>query len=416
MTISSIPWRRILPFILFFFGAALLGFLLYIAFFASSSPSAPNDNGSLSNGQLPNVNGNVNRGVSGNSNTSGLPIPGSSDAPSSVANGGKTIVKPLIDTSTSFVTLAGNGSDLIFYDPVSGKFYQTNESGTEKRALNDQVFKGVTDVSWSTGREKAVLTFADGSNVVYDFLQKKQVTLPSELEEFSFSPDSSKLAAKFIGPSQNDNWLAVINADGTQAQTIEPLGSKANQVKVNWSPDGQILATYQESLDGERQQVVPLGMNGENFKTIETEGRGFVGQWDRTGVRMLYSVYSSSTAYNPELYVVQASGDSIGDSNLRLGVRTWADRCAFGASGSSVYCAVPIGLSQGAGLYPELADTLPFEFVKIDLATGSQARIAFPTDASGTAQYAVRSVRVSGTEDLLYFTDADGRIRTLQLR
>jgi hypothetical protein len=413
---NTIPWRRILPILAFLLIALVLGFLLYLAFFASGPATSTNDNGSLSNGQLPSVNGNVNRPISGNSNTTGLPVPGTTETPSAVANGGKTIAKTLIDTTTAFTTLAGNGTDLLFYDPVSGKFYQTNRNGTEKRILNDQVFKGVENVAWSTGRDKAVLTFADGSNIIYDFLQKKQVSLPSELQEFSFSPDSTKLAAKYIGPSEGDNWLAVINSDGTQARSIEPLGNKEDQVIVNWSPNGQILATYQQSIGSERQQVVPLGQNDENFKTIETDGRGFIGQWDRTGVKMLYSVHSSATSYNPDLYIVQADGDSIGQNNVRLGVRTWADRCAFSASGTNIYCAVPLGLSQGAGLYPEIADNLPYEFMKIDLATGSQSTVAFPTDASGAAQYSVRQVRLSAAEDSLYFTDADGHIRTLQLR
>lgn len=416
MTLPIIPWRRILQIFAFVAAVFIIAYLLYLAFFAPGRPLNPNGN-ATSNGQLPNVNGGVNRPAAGNQNgTGGLPITNAAEVPSNVANGGKTIVKSLIETNTSFTSLAGNGTDLLYYDPVSGKFYQVDRNGTEKRALSDQTFKGVEAATWSPSRQKAVLTFLDGANIVYDFATKQQVTLPSELEDFSFSPDSSQIAAKFLGPSKDDNWLAVINSDGSQARTIEPLGEKQSQVQVNWSPNGEIVATYQQSVDGDRQAIVPLGLNDENFKTIETEGRGFVGQYDRTGTRLLYSVHSASTSYNPELYVVQAEGDSIGQNNIRLGVATWADKCAFTASGGDVYCAVPGSLGTGTGLYPELANNTSFDFVKIDLATGSRELVAQPTDSTGLATYSIKSVYLSATEDVLYFTDPNGRIRTIQLR
>lgn len=410
---NNLPWRRILTVLIFVLLVLLIAFLLYWAFFGPENQ--PVGNNAISNGQLPNINGGVNRPV-GNKNTSaGLPITNESTAPSPTANGGPTIVNPLVNTPTKYSTLSGNGVDLIYYDPVTGKFYQIDRNGMERRVLSDQVFKGLTNVAWSSSRQLAVLTFLDGRSIVYDFLNKQQVSLPSELEEFSFSPDSTKIAAKYIGPVANDNWLAVVSSDGTSATQIEALGDKVSQVQVNWSPNSQIVATYQESIDGDRQAIVPLGAKNENFKAIETNGRGFVGQYDRTGTRMLYSVYNSTSSYNPELHIVEANGDSIGRNNINLSISTWADKCAFGASGKEVYCAVPIGLSPGSGLYPELANEVPFEFMKIDVTTGLQQRLAQPTDADGIEQYSVGSVYLAGTEDVLYFTDPEGKVNTIKL-
>lgn len=411
---NNLPWRRILTVLIFVLVVCLIVFLLYWAFLAPEQE--PVGNNAISNGQLPNINGGVNRPIGNQNTTSGLPITNTSQAPSPTANGGPTIVNPLITTPTKFTTLSGNGVDLIFYDPVTGKFYQVDRNGTERRVLSDQEFKGLTDVAWSPSRQLAVLTFQDGRSIIYDFLNKRQASsLPSELEDFSFSPDSTRIAAKYIGPVANDNWLAIVSSDGMSATQIESLGDKVNQVQVNWSPNSQIVATYQESIDGDRQSVVPLGAKNENFKAIETNGRGFAGQYDRTGTRLLYSVYSSATSYNPELHIVEANGDSIGRNNIDLSVPTWPDKCAFSASGSEIYCAVPIGLNPGSGLYPELASDLPFEFMKIDVTTGLQQRLAQPTDADGIEQYSVGSVYMAGTEDVLYFTDADGRVNTIKL-
>ena len=409
-------WRRIVAIVIFALAAVLIGWLLYLAFFAPSRITN-NNNGRLANGQLPNVNGAINRPVEANINRLvGLPLTNQGGGPpSDVAQGGLTVAPVVVDTATLDASLAGNGVDLNYYDRINGKFLKLDRTGA-KTLLTDAVFKGVEAVDWSPAKDKAVLSFKDDSKIVYDFNKKRQTTLPKELEDFSWSPDSSQVAAKFIGPTPDDNWLAVVNADGSSAKTIEPLGRNADKVSVDWSPGGQIVATYQQALEGERVAVVPLGLAGENFKSIETAGRGFQGLWDPTGQRLLYSVHSASTAYNPSLYVVNANGDSLGTGNLSLGLPTWADKCAFAASGLDLYCAVPVGLERGSGLYPELAASSVYQFYQVDLATGSQKLIALPTDTTGLSAYPVDKVFLSATQDQLFFTDQDGKIHSLKLR
>lgn len=416
MDFKNLNWRRIIAILIFAAAIVLIGWLLYLAFFAPGR-TTNNNNGLPANGQLPNVNGAVNRPTGANVNRLiGLPLTNQGGGPpSDVANGGLTVAPVVVDTATLDASLAGNGVDLNYYDSINGKFFKLDRTGA-KTLLTDAVFKGVEDVVWSPNKDQAVLSFKDDSKIVYDFNKKRQTTLPKELEDFSWSPDSSQVAAKFIGPTEGDNWLAVVNADGTAAKTIEPLGSNAGRVSVDWSPDGQIVATYQQSLDGERTEIVPLGLTGENFKSIETEGRGFTGQWDPTGQRLLYSVHSASTAYNPYLYVVNASGDSLGTGNQSLGLATWADKCAFAASGVDLYCAVPIGLERGSGLYPEMAASSIYEFYQVDLITGSQKLIALPTDSTGMSAYPVDQVFLSATQDQLFFTDQAGKIHSLKLR
>jgi len=415
---ESIPWRKIIYVAVFLIAIFIIGLLLYMAFFAPDTSDQDNQNGQPANGALPDVNGGINRAVDTNTNggaavrITNVSLP----APTAVANGGKTLAPALVDTQSRFLSLAGNGVDMQYFDPLTGKFYKIDRTGAQRTLMTDQTFKGVDEVSWAPNKELAVMTFKDGANITYDFRTNSQVTLPSELQEFSFSPDSSTLAAKFIGPNEGDNWLAIINADGSEARVIEPLGEKVNQVTVNWSPGAQVVATYQQSINAERQEIIPLGIQGENFKSIETSGRGFQGMYDQSGARLLYSVHNSSSAYNPELFIVQSQGENIGKNNQRLGVNTWPDKCSFSSNANTVYCAVPIGLPRGSGLYPELADALPYEFYQIDIASGTRQLLAQPTDSSGTAQYSVNKVFLSAQGDMLYFSDSQGLIRTIKLQ
>jgi hypothetical protein len=57
------------------------------------------------------------------------------------------------------------------------------------KQMADQVFYNVTDVTWAKNKDKAVLKLVDDSKIVYDFQTKKQVTLPSHWDDFSFSSD-----------------------------------------------------------------------------------------------------------------------------------------------------------------------------------------------------------------------------------
>jgi hypothetical protein len=225
------------------------------------------------------------------------------------------------------------------------------------------------------------------------------VTLPSYWQNFSFSADSNQLVAKSLGVDSENNWLVVSNADGSQAKNLENIGENQATVYPSWSPNNQIVAMYTQGVDFNRQEIYFVGLNNENFKSTVVEGRGLQSQWSTTGDRLLYSVYSSTTNSNPELWIVDAQGDTISQNRQDLSLQTWASKCTF-SSNTEVYCAVPESLPQGAGMFPELADTTKDDLYKIDLTTGTKELVAVP---DGT--YNISQLMVSSDSSNLYFTD-----------
>ncbi len=198
------------------------------------------------------------------------------------------------------------------------------------------------------------------------------------------------------------------------AQMFGPhLGENADKVQIAWSPNNQIIATSRtgEPQGFDRQEILLVGMHGENFKSLIVEGWGFDYKWSPQGDRMLYNVYNSASDYKPLLWIVDAQGDRIGSNRRSLGINTWAEKCAF-ADNSTVYCAVPQTLERGYGMMPELADTIPDTFYKIDLSTGLKTPVAVPY---GT--YTASQVTISADGQYLYFTDkATGRLNRIQLK
>ena len=190
------------------------------------------------------------------------------------------------------------------------------------------------------------------------------------------------------------------NDDGSGATIIDAIGKNADKVIPSWSPNNLSIALFQESMDFDRQRIYFVGKNKENFKATIVNGRGFQHQWDSEGKKMLYSVYSSDTNLNPNLWIVDAQGESIGQNRKRLNLQTWAEKCNF-SSDTTIYCAVPKTLPEGAGVFPQLAKQTSDNIYKVDLQTGTKQLISVPDN-----EYNIDNIIVSEDESNLYFTDS----------
>jgi hypothetical protein len=379
----------------------VLGYLIWRLFFAPTSTSefTPAATGTI-NG-LPTA-GSSTGATTSTTSGNGLPNATSPGAPnpnnpSATATGGLTKTSALVTATTLGSTLSSSGG-VQYYNTSDGKFYTVDKNGNIT-ALSDKIFYNVQSVTWSPDKNKAVLEYPDGSKIMYNFQTKQQATLPSYWQDFSFSTDSSQIVAKSLGLDSSNHWLVVANADGSQAKTIENIGSNDASVYASWSPNNQIIAMYTQGVDFNNQDLYFVGLNNENFKSTQIEGRGLQSQWSTTGDKLLYSVYNTSTNLNPELWIVDAQGDTISQDRQDLSLQTWASKCTF-SSNTEVYCAVPETLSSGSGLFPEQADQTKDNLYKIDLTSGTKQLIAVP-DGS----YNISQIMVNSDDSNLYFTD-----------
>ena len=391
----------------------ILGYLLYALFFKSApapviieKPAATSTQGGLpvakpGTGQT--ATGGTTEGLTGEI---GLPT----SQGSAVALGGLTQTTELNQAPSLAATLALNGNDLQYYDKQDGKFYRVTKDG-QTSLLSDTVFHEVQKITWSPDKNKAILEYPDQAKIIYDFQNKKQISLPNHWKDFNFSPDGSKIVLKSLADDPANRWLAVVDSNGASAQRITALGDKDDTVYPSWSPNNQTVAMYTEGVSFDQQRVYFVGLNNENFKALTIEGRGFDPKWAPKGDRLLYSVYSSSSDLKPELWLANAQGESIGSGRSKLNIQTWADKCVFAAA-SEIYCAVPESLEEGAGLFPDLAKSTKDNLYKIDTQTGLKKLIAIPD-----GQFTMSDLIVSGNGYYLYFTDVNtGKINKIKLK
>ncbi len=398
--------RRILFVLLFIASSIAFAIALFFVFFKQPTTDdtiPPRDGAPLGDGQaFPNA-GLGQGGVIIDGGPDTLPPIGEIPRPSELS-------PPTIDQRTQQLIADDilnpqlvNGSQVQFYNQQDGKFYRRDEQGNIL-PLSDTVFFNVETVTWSGTGNEAILEYPDQANIYYNFDTKKQVTLPRHWENFSFSDQGNQIVAKSIGQSPENRWLIVSNPDGSNTRLVEPLGTNADKVTVDWSPNQQMLALSRtgDALGGNREEVLLIGQNGENFPSLIVEGRGMESRWAPNGNQLLYSVYNAENDFKPQLWIVSTDPTSIGAGRQVLNVDTWAHKCDFNPTNQRfVYCGVPEQLETGAGFQPAIANTIPDRLYRIDTQTGIQTEIMFDDDQTHT----IESLFLSDDGSSLFFTD-----------
>ncbi|MDD5555044.1 MAG: hypothetical protein PHU57_05525, partial [Patescibacteria group bacterium] len=237
-----IKYKKIILVVAFLAVVVILGYLLYIWFFRPPAeeiiPSQPAS--TTAPAGLPSAQTGPGQVVE-QGETGALPEGGEAEIASERALGGITQTVELSPAQALSATLAGDGSDLQYYNQSDGKFYKVDKNG-KITILSDKVFHNVETIKWAPDKNKAILEYPDGANILYNFSTNKQITLPTHWKDFDFSPDSSQIVMKSIGLDPGNRWLAITNEDGSKTTAIEAIGEKDETVYPSWSPNNQVIA------------------------------------------------------------------------------------------------------------------------------------------------------------------------------
>ncbi|MDO8435554.1 MAG: hypothetical protein Q7S89_02630 [bacterium] len=333
--------------------------------------------------------------------------------PDLVARGGVTTIRSVSGSSALFPIYRTGTNDIVTYDRAKGQFFKTPLSGGAVTPLADRRFPQAVEAIWSPTGNQVIVGFPDEAKVYYDFSAGKQATIPKQWEEIAFSKDGGQIAFKVMNDNPDKRWFAYGKPDGSEVNLVEPLGREAEKFIVSWSPNQQVAGLFNRPKGFSRQEVFLVGLHGENFKSMLVEGSGLLPQWSPDGAQLLYSVhpYDLDQGLKPELWVVDASPETIGQNRIQLNVQTWADKCVFEDAGH-LLCAVPRELPRGAGPYRSLADDVPDDFYRVDTSSGLKTVIAQP-DHDVRAE----NLQVMDAGQRLIFTDAlSGEVSELRLQ
>ena len=333
-----------------------------------------------------------------------------------VAKGGVTKTDLITSRPVRAPTFASDQRGFHYHDPITGKFYRIPITGGAPQQLSSKEFQGVSQVTWSGEGNRAVIEFQDGANILYNFVTDRQVTLPKEAQDFGFSERGSKIAYEFVTENPDKNFIVVSDDDGRNARAVEELSPDPADMQILWSPSEQFVALFRKGSDINSQDIFFIGQNLENFKKLETKGRGFKGKWSPRGNKLLYSEYLEEELFRPSLFIANALPDTIGTDNKALDVPTTVDKCVFDQDNITVYCAVPLYLPQASGQYPELLEGIPDEIYQINTRTGLKRKLAEMVTASGVGNFSVQSIFLGHDGKTLYVLDDSNLLRSLRIQ
>jgi hypothetical protein len=396
--------KRVVIALLFLLLVAVIGFGVYYVFFktlppATTTPTSPNQPSAT--GTLPQAG--ISEGQTGAS--AQPPENGLPNAQPIEGNGAESVQPTTVILKESVVqqlSPSSDGNNVRYYDPINGKFYKMTPDGLSK-PLSDKTYPNVDSVSWANTSDQAILTYPDGSNIHVDFQTDSQETLPKHWEDFTFSTNDRQIVAKTITTSPESRYLVIADPNGKNARAIEPLGENASQTFSAWTANDQIIAyaTVGDALGLDRQQIILVGKNHENYKSLLVEGRGFEPLWSPTGNWIIYSVWTTANGYKPQLWVSGGSPGNLNDNRHDLNIQTWANKCAWHTD-TLLYCGVPQSVADGAGLQQDTYEySVQDHIVKIDLEAGTVTNLGTPDGA-----FSVKQPVVTADGEQFIFTDA----------
>lgn len=328
---------------------------------------------------------------------------------SPIAQGGPTQIRQL--TSGEVLSPVSSGSNRArFYDPNDGLIYDISADG-EIEPISVTPFPEAENAIFDNNGNQVILEFPDGSNIIYNISQNKQITMPSHWEEFDFSTTGTEVVAKSINDSTNGQIIA-LRSDGSQATVIADMGQNANKVDIEWSPNGNFVALSETgpALAGfGRRSYLLIDQNGNAPGSIIADGQNFSSKWTPDSRSIVYSTTDPNNADRPSLWITSASGDSIGTDRKKIDLETWIDKCTF-RDNSVMLCAVPREIEDFVDFDYRFNDSID-DLYEVNLLTGRVNLLA-----ESTQNIRMFDLSVSSDRSQLFFKDQIGRLNTIQLR
>jgi len=301
------------------------------------------------------------------------------------------------------------------YDPLSGNFVRVETDG-KISALSDKKFFGVTNINWGPNGNQAILGFADGSNLYFDFTRNIGIRLPDEIREPSFNQNGTSIAFKWIDPRDpNRNYIGVGRPDGGGLRFVEHIGRKSRITQIKWSPDERFVATVHDPYNPNAQQIFFIGQNQERFGSVIVPGLSARYIYTPNSKLMLASTIDMERDGNHVLQIISVESGNTG-TVLTTGLKTTVEKCVITPDSTTAFCAVPRNLPRGAGAVPELAVGVFDDFYQLDLKDGKAKVLALPViDGTQNVIGTNLSLARDGTE--LWFTNSvDGRLLSIRLK
>jgi len=298
--------------------------------------------------------------------------------------------------------LSANGIFINYFSKTTGKLYQINLDGSNKKKLSDKTFSGLSQAFWSPDRSKAILKIQNASSpfIYFNLEEKTSQPIKKNLDSLAWNATSNKIFYKFFNSQSHIRSLSISNPDTSYWKKLSEI--KYRNLSIAQVPQAGMVSFWNTGDAYKQTTLKTISLIGEDAKTIFQNKFGADYLWSPSGNKILISHSDSKGGYKTELAIINYKGGEY----TNLNIPTFVSKCIWSKDSQSIYYALPGGIPDNSVLpndYKNQKFNTADTFWKINLKTGKKSRLVDLSDIQ--KKYDASQMFLSQDESILFFVN-----------
>jgi hypothetical protein len=311
-------------------------------------------------------------------------------------------------------TLIKDTHAIKYYDKNSGRVYQIDFDGNNKRTFSDQELIGLDKVLWSPDKTKVITKFISADKTkffYYNYTTLKNTRIKDTLSEIVWHNSSNRIFYVYSDPNTKKRTLNISDPEGTN--WIKLADIPFSETRIAEIPQSTLVSFWNKPDAFFETTLKSIPLIGGEEKIILKNIFGADYLWSNNGNSALVSHSNAKGGTKIQLSLVNSSGGEFRNLNLP----TLVSKCVWLSDNKTVYCALP-GEIPASAIMPNDYDQEKFHtadtFWKIDTLTGEKSRIVDLNKI--TNGYDATNLFLNTDESILFFTNRlDGKLYRITL-
>ena len=300
-------------------------------------------------------------------------------------------------------TLSSDGSRLYTYHKETATLYEIDTETKSKKVLQDTNLTGPIISLWSSNPEISILKTTPQQNAQYFLIDTKSQTttaLPSDITYLSWDSLSERIV--YIQRKKPEEILfSTAKPDGTDTKELSAISEKG-RVSLTPVPGSPIIAYWPQSANTKISPLTHINLSTKEKTEIFAGKYGADYLYAPNGERILLSWSTEKGGSKMTLATLNKYGGQYKD----LGIPTLASKCVWNKTATTVYCAVPTGMTQTTVMPDDYINgkfLTVDSFWKVDIESGKKERVVELSDIQ--ERFDATNLFIDSSEQYLFFVN-----------
>jgi hypothetical protein len=329
-----------------------------------------------------------------------------------------TKIKTVSDEAVLSPTLSPDGLSIKYYSKTSGRAYETDIDGENKKNISDKDLLGLNSILWSPDKTRVIAKFVDAGGKSqfssYDYSVQKGFLLDKNITEAVWDGMGSKIFYAYRDSGSGKSTLNISNPDGSNWKKIADLSWQ--NAAIAPIPQSGLISFWNKADSLAQADLESIPIIGGEKKVLFKEKFGADYLWNSSGTNALISHSDNKGGSKTQLALINYNGGEYAN----LGIPSFTSKCAWSKDGKTLYYALPGNIPDNSVLpndYNEGKFKTSDTFWKMDMASKKSERIVEIEDLQKiNTSFDASNLFLSQDERFLFFVNkADGKLYRINL-